>query len=131
MTLAEQLAMTGVPASAMEGPPSGEYDVVINATPLGLRESDPLPMSFDQASAALVLDLVYGRRQTVWTRAAATAFPNLRLMVLACTSTFRRVRSYRSRVPDVQQSGAAASAGKIIPKGTPPAKRRGVEAAEN
>lgn len=73
VALAERLEMTGVPASALEGPPSGDYDIVINATPLGIRESDPLPMSFDQASAALVLDLVYGRRQTIWTRAAAAA----------------------------------------------------------
>lgn len=73
VALAERLKMIGVPASAMEGAPSGDYDVVINATPLGLRQSDPLPMSFDQASAALALDLVYGRRQTVWTRAAAAA----------------------------------------------------------
>ncbi len=73
VALAERLEEIGVRVSAMEGPPSGDYDVVINATPLGIRESDPLPMSFDRAAASLVLDLVYGRRQTAWTQAAAAA----------------------------------------------------------
>lgn len=73
VALAERMTMIGVPASAMEGRPSGRYDIVINATPLGVSDSDPLPMSFDRASATLVLDLVYGRRQTVWTRAAGAA----------------------------------------------------------
>lgn len=68
--LVERLEVAGVPASVMEEAPSGEYDLVINATSLGLNETDPLPLDFDRVSPTLILDLVYGQRQTAWTRVA-------------------------------------------------------------
>lgn len=71
--LVNRLQAAGVTASVVEGSPSGEYDVVINATPLGLHEGDPLPVTFDCVSPGLVLDLVYGMRQTEWTRVAEAA----------------------------------------------------------
>jgi len=71
--LAINLAGRGVPVSELRGTPSGDYDVVINATSLGLRDGDPLPARFDRLSAALVLDLVYGPRRTAWTLAAEAA----------------------------------------------------------
>lgn len=45
-------------------------EVAINATPLGLRPNDPLPL--DPAATpgiARALDLVYGKRSTAWVRA--------------------------------------------------------------
>lgn len=55
----------GVPLCAPE-----DCEVAINATPLGLRPNDPLPL--DPASTpglARALDLVYGKRTTAWVRA--------------------------------------------------------------
>jgi shikimate dehydrogenase len=50
------------------------YDLVINATPLGLRDDDPLPMPIEQLRGAnAVLDLVYGPNGTRWSTAAAAA----------------------------------------------------------
>lgn len=45
--------------------------LVVNATPLGLGEHDPLPIEWPQAPCAVaVLDLVYGRGGTPFTRGA-------------------------------------------------------------
>ena len=43
------------------------YDLVVNATSLGLEASDPLPMELDDVSAMAAFDLVYGRGGTAWT----------------------------------------------------------------
>jgi shikimate dehydrogenase len=43
--------------------------VLINATPLGLKEGDHLPLSTAEApEAEVALDLVYARQQTMWIR---------------------------------------------------------------
>lgn len=50
---------------------AGACDLVVNATPLGLRASDPIPLSFpDAPGARAVLDLVYARGGTPLVRAA-------------------------------------------------------------
>lgn len=46
---------------------SGDYDLVVNATSLGLRPGDPLPISFDEVRARFAIDLVYGPGGTNWT----------------------------------------------------------------
>ena len=43
------------------------YDLVVNATSLGLESSDPLPMELGDVAAAAALDLVYGHGGTAWT----------------------------------------------------------------
>jgi shikimate dehydrogenase len=50
----------------------GPLDLVVNATPLGLREGEALPVSANdlQAEGAAVLDLVYARGETALVRAA-------------------------------------------------------------
>ena len=48
----------------------GPYDLVVNATSLGLRPDDPLPLELDDVQAGAVFDLVYGPRGTPWTRHA-------------------------------------------------------------
>ncbi len=46
-----------------------ECDVVINATPLGLRREDPFPLPMDAVpTGAVVLDLVYAPGSTRWVR---------------------------------------------------------------
>lgn len=47
------------------------YDLAVNATPLGLAPGDPPPLDLERAPAVgAVLDLVYGREDTPWVRAA-------------------------------------------------------------
>ncbi len=49
-------------------------EMVVNATPLGLRADDVLPVPVDAlAQGAVVVDLVYGRAGTPWVRAARAA----------------------------------------------------------
>lgn len=51
------------------GAAAGRYDLVVNATSVGLEAADPLPVALEGMEAA-VLDLVYGRDETAWIRAA-------------------------------------------------------------
>ncbi len=51
-------------------PPEAPYDLVVNATSLGLRLSDPLPLRLDGGAVGAVLDLVYGFDGTRWTQHA-------------------------------------------------------------
>lgn len=61
-------------ALALEASPAdnGAAEVVINATPLGMRDGDALPLAPEQVGAkTVVLDLVYRRGGTVWVKAVA------------------------------------------------------------
>jgi shikimate dehydrogenase len=50
----------------------GSYDLVVNATRLGLHESDPLPIELERLSdVSAVMDVVYGSARTPLVRAAA------------------------------------------------------------
>ncbi len=50
--------------------PSNECGVLVNATPLGLKPGDAMPLARQDAPAATVaLDLVYARGETAWVRA--------------------------------------------------------------
>ena len=51
---------------------SPSYDLVINATSLGLRPDDPLPVDLTELKSRAVLDCVYGPGGTDWTRHAET-----------------------------------------------------------
>lgn len=65
---------TRTSVAAAELPLAQPYDLVINATPLGLQEDDPLPMPIEQLrGVSAVLDLVYGPNGTRWSTAAAAA----------------------------------------------------------
>jgi shikimate dehydrogenase len=55
------------------GEAAGRYDLVINATSLGLRASDPLPLDLSRLEATAAFDCVYGRDGTAWTRHARTS----------------------------------------------------------
>jgi len=48
-----------------------ESELVVNTTPLGLHPGDPFPVEIEALPAGAVLvDLVYGRAETAWVRAA-------------------------------------------------------------
>lgn len=49
------------------------YDLVVNATSLGLHPDDPLPLSLEGSGVRHVFDLVYGPGGTPWTRHAMAA----------------------------------------------------------
>lgn len=56
-------------AKARVAPSSAPTDVIVNATPLGLRDADPLPLdSSDTNDLGAALDLVYRPGATRWVR---------------------------------------------------------------
>jgi shikimate dehydrogenase len=56
--------------SASPVPPYERYDLIVNATSLGLRDGDPRPLPIeDVAGGTPVLDLVYRPGETEWVRA--------------------------------------------------------------
>jgi shikimate dehydrogenase len=59
---------------AIEPAASRECHTVINATPLGLRRDDPLPLDPSLApQAAVAFDMVYRTGETAWVRAMRAA----------------------------------------------------------
>lgn len=63
----ERVRVADVPA-VVEG---GDFDLVVNATRLGLDPDDPLPLELDRLHrVGAVMDLVYGAEGTPFTRAA-------------------------------------------------------------
>lgn len=71
--LAEALAarFPGREVRAVEAPPA-RYDFVLNATPLGMRAGDPLPLAPERIPAGTVVaDAVTASEATPWLRAAA------------------------------------------------------------
>lgn len=68
--LAARLARLGIAVEVVDGTPAGEVDVAINATSLGLRPADALPLEFDRCQPEWVLDLVYSREPTRWIASA-------------------------------------------------------------
>jgi len=75
--LVRRLGALGLPARVEGWPAAGTFDVIVNATTLGLHPDDPLPASFDRVKAGFALDLVYPRpssdpdaETTRWIRSA-------------------------------------------------------------
>lgn len=69
---AQWAGSVGATAHAAQGPLPA--DVVVNATPLGLRADDPLPLDpRDVKEAQVALDLVYFAGETKWVRALRAA----------------------------------------------------------
>ena len=55
---------------------ANDWDLVVNATSLGLDRADPLPMALEPGHVRYAFDLVYGQRGTRWTwHAAAVGVP--------------------------------------------------------
>ncbi|MEO7987025.1 MAG: shikimate dehydrogenase [Gemmatimonadales bacterium] len=53
--------------------PAAECTVVINATPLGLAQTDPLPIDQPPPRAVVAFDMVYAPGETSWVRAMRAA----------------------------------------------------------
>lgn len=70
--IVERVAGEGLDAGALGGPDEteGRYDLVVNATSLGLEPDDPLPLDLEGMEAGAAFDLVYGTEGTRWTRHA-------------------------------------------------------------
>jgi shikimate dehydrogenase len=65
---------TGTTVTAAHLPLAGAYDLVVNATPLGIHEGDAFPVPIEQLrNCRGVMDLVYGRNGTPWIKAALAA----------------------------------------------------------
>jgi shikimate dehydrogenase len=70
------------------------YDLIVNATSLGLNEGDPMPLDLSAVQADAVLDLVYRPGGTPWVRKARAAGlraeDGRRMLVLQAAVGFRR-----------------------------------------
>ncbi len=70
------------------------YDLVVNATTLGLAASDALPLDLDAVRTHAVLDLVYSAEGTPWVQAARRlglpAEDGRRMLVLQAAASFSR-----------------------------------------
>lgn len=66
------LRLKGLRAKVLKGADeaTGPYDLVVNATSLGLLAADPLPLNLSGVVTAAAFDCVYGRNGTPWTRHA-------------------------------------------------------------
>lgn len=64
-------AATATPARAVAHSDPTDFDLVVNASPLGLRASDPLPCDMDNlASHCALVDIVMKNQPTPWVQAA-------------------------------------------------------------
>lgn len=80
------------------------YDLVVNATPLGLQSGDPPPLDLDRpARVGAVLDLTYHPAGTDWVRSARSrgipAADGLEMLIQQGAASFRRW--FPGRDPDV------------------------------
>lgn len=72
---------------------SSRYDLVVNATSLGLAPDDTLPMDLTDLEVRAAFDLVYGRDGTAWTRHARRlgipARDGMEMLVRQAAASFR------------------------------------------
>lgn len=83
-----------VVADAAAAADAGPYDLIVNATSLGLGRTDPLPLDLGPIETRAALDLVYGPSGTAWVRHAretgVRAEDGLRMLVLQAAAGFER-----------------------------------------
>ena len=82
-------------APILEGLRSESFDLVVNATRLGLGESDPSPLDFEILNrVGGAMDLVYGRKPTPFVRAAEAvgirATDGAEMLVQQAAASFER-----------------------------------------
>ena len=82
-------------APLLEGLRSESFDLVVNATRLGLGESDPAPLDFEILNrVGAAMDLVYGRKPTPFVRAAEAlgirATDGAEMLVQQAAASFER-----------------------------------------
>jgi shikimate dehydrogenase len=74
--VAKQIRATGSKVNVQVGVPTGRIDLALNATSLGLKPDDPLPIhdnSFELKNAATVYDMIYRPAGTPLLKAAQVA----------------------------------------------------------
>ncbi|HEY6807916.1 MAG TPA: hypothetical protein VI160_03930 [Gemmatimonadales bacterium] len=102
----------GLSVDAVHGP--GDWDLAINATPLGLAESDPLPLTVKElGKKTTVLDLVYRAGETRWVRearaAGRAAADGREMLVCQGAAAFERFFSGVAAPVDVMRAAVAAA----------------------
>ena len=79
----------------------GGWDLVVNATSLGLDRPDPLPMALDPDRVRYAFDLVYGPRGTRWTRhAAALGIPAIDGLTMLVSQAVLSLENWLGPVSD-------------------------------
>lgn len=95
--------------------PGGRYDLVVNATSLGLSAADPLPLELDGGRFDLALDLVYAAGETRWVRHARArgirAADGLEMLVGQAVLSLRRWFPGRAPPADAMRSAAREALG--------------------
>jgi len=103
-------AARGVAVQVVHGPL--DVDVVINATPLGLKESDPMPIEpHDLTDVQAALDLVYAPGETRWARsmraAGVAAADGREMLVQQGVAAFARFFPGRGAPVEVMRAAVA------------------------
>ncbi len=107
----------GTALSVLEsrGDAEGPYDLVVNATSLGLEPDDPLPLELGDVQARAAFDLVYGRNGTPWTRHAdALEIPardGLEMLVRQAGLSLRRWLDVEPPIRAMRRAARAAGRG--------------------
>lgn len=101
-----------VGASVTAWPPVGEWDVVVNTTPVGTWPAvEAAPVDASQVQARVAYDLIYNPEQTTWVRAAAAcgaqAISGLDMLVAQAR---RQFEWWTGVTPDADVMRAAARA---------------------
>ncbi len=89
----------------------GPYDLVVNATSLGLRPTDPLPADLSGFGAGAALDVVYGVGGTPWVRhARALGLPAADGLDMLVAQAELSIRNWLGLVAPVEVMRRAAQA---------------------
>lgn len=86
-----------------------QTDLVVNATPLGLKASDPLPVPKEWIPRGkCVMDLVYGKKPTAFMKAAArkknSVVPGWKMLLLQGAESFRLWTGKKPPVFEMQRA---------------------------
>ncbi len=93
------------------GDVTGPYDLVVNATSLGLRPTDPLPADLSGFGAGAALDVVYGVGGTPWVRhARALGLPAADGLDMLVAQAELSIRNWLGLVAPVEVMRRAAQA---------------------
>ncbi|MFQ5746865.1 MAG: shikimate dehydrogenase family protein [Gemmatimonadota bacterium] len=98
------------------------WDLVVNATSLGLRAADPLPMRLDASRVRAAFDLVYGRDGTAWTRhARESGIPVSDGLEMLIQQAGLSVQRWLDRTPPLEPMRRAVET--VLSSAAPPAGR--------
>ena len=88
----------------------GRYEMVINATTLGLHAGDRLPLPLSGFDTGSVFDCVYGRGGTAWTRhAEAVGLPAMDGLEMLIEQARLSIGNWVGRLPPVRAMREAAT----------------------